>query len=781
MKNVSSVPSSIAGAAAKLAKAGADIISGANNSTGADTLTIIDLGKKIVSADKTTSTDTKTICAKETISANETTSADKTNCADETIRTDETIGVDKTTGVDKIGKMNGGLKFMPSISVARSHFVFTCFLRMALLLTLVACCGNLFSPSVLVIMALEGAPTHSAAVSSSFPMRLSYGLLTAVDAYTTPPSTVLASIDKVTNDIADKEGHGGNEPSAITPMDADTPGTLHAQSCAPPDGQCNGDYKCCKGSCSVETVAGWGHCKSLDDVTRFIDVPRMMTHDSATGYSWKNWHAPALGIPSLKSLNGGCNSYPTQTIPFASQLACGARVLDYRPFYPVSSDFDTPADGWRFWHGPGAAIPKEFCNSVANEICQILDWISDETVTVKSTATEILEWAAENPDEIVTLLVSHCNIQFVDYDMCQGYHGTHDIAPGVTANIAAKSVASVLSASGIFVADCKSFTSSTTVADVKKWSKLAGGGHVIAIIDPENCQSGNANQQVLQNNAGHTVECTQCNRHLMSPGEFHKCNTNRTSNCLAEMDKVIQQCFDDSCHSTDGSQPLWEFQAIWQAPGFTPLRSEMDGLQLNVYTPILVWDIQQENFITKLNQHLATHTGPYIKKKQKGGFWMLNNVCVNGMEFAKSIGTHISSQSEQQCMAACRAVEGISQCNLPAWGKTCYWHQGGHKPCWVRDNLYTPKDGFRPDCSDTSAEWCCASNGAADCNYYAADLECAEGTVTQNSILVPGTLVPGNIFTKPWCPANGAREAPPPSCCTNCPEQGGPWRCIPGA
>jgi len=157
--------------------------------------------------------------------------------------------------------------------------------------------------------------------------------------------------------------------------------------------------------------------------------PFIMTHDSATGF---------MGRYDVRDLVA-----QSQTIDLVEQLTCGARSLDIRL---VVDEDETVI---YFHHGSG-----------------MVSWVSKQTL--QGEWPKLAQWARDHPEELVVLVISHCQVR-------QGWF--HWQSSKCSEDRWIKEVKRL----GLtFETNCKTL-SSMTMGEAMKKSRLADGGHMLAV------------------------------------------------------------------------------------------------------------------------------------------------------------------------------------------------------------------------------------------------------------------------------------------------------------
>ena len=160
--------------------------------------------------------------------------------------------------------------------------------------------------------------------------------------------------------------------------------------------------------------------RSITDNSRLISYPMIMSHDAASGeISEDRDHVVA-------------DWTKTQSVGLVAQLGCGVRAFDYRPTYQ---------DGTIYAHHGGITIHVE----------------------MKQSLQDIINWANQNPDDLIILYLSHW-----DGDGCK------------------EAVTDLLTSFQINTITTCNTLATLTYAEAKAASQLANGGYLLAIYDCTN-------------------------------------------------------------------------------------------------------------------------------------------------------------------------------------------------------------------------------------------------------------------------------------------------------
>ena len=160
---------------------------------------------------------------------------------------------------------------------------------------------------------------------------------------------------------------------------------------------------------------------SMDDFL-LRDWAFLTSHDAATGYM--------AGLDLVTSVA------KTQTSDFAGQLNCGIRCLDLRPAINAT----------------GAVV-------MAHGIVAIPTYLS-------KALSDVIQWAAQNPLELVLLYVNSCSV-FVSSSVN-------------SASCLQSAFADTFSAAGISLVTNCTYLNSLTVKNALLTSTAPGGGHILA-------------------------------------------------------------------------------------------------------------------------------------------------------------------------------------------------------------------------------------------------------------------------------------------------------------
>lgn len=239
-------------------------------------------------------------------------------------------------------------------------------------------------------------------------------------------------------------------------------------------------------------------------------VPLLMTHDTAMGY---------LGEPrryfNPTDPDDILNAWTkTQIATVTEQLDCGARVFDMRPH--VTNQLDDDEDPLVMHHG-AVVVFHPF----------------------KSMMQEMVDWAAEHPDDLVIAEVVHCG---GDTDELKEECDTKS--------------AEVLDELGIpyiFGDDCPEGIQGMTLQGALDKGKLAGGGNVLGLWG-----------QCFQSNYDPTRSCRGYEYETAGVSRKYLCWVNGTNREYA-VDNIFEYL--DETHATgppdDGR--LWQMQGLWQS------------------------------------------------------------------------------------------------------------------------------------------------------------------------------------------------------------------------
>lgn len=295
----------------------------------------------------------------------------------------------------------------------------------------------------------------------------------------------------------------------------------------------------------------------------------LLSHDAATGYVGLGVFSPDSLIPAT------ANFIKTQDRGFAEQLNCGARALDLR------LGFENQNGPLKFHHA------KYYM----------------EDQTVQNTMPEIKQWAQENPDELVILLLSHC---FGGVKQLEGMCKAHE-----------EKITEPFTNAHIRVVTNRSALQDMTVMEAEQLARLKGGGMVLAIFaDDEYVDS--------------TYEAAINNGVV---GTYDQANGTVDYHWDALWSYAAQELYPHP--------GLWQLQGIWQ---------ETDAVRDSYKFSITGGNIVQDfNFLGEFFYSIEGQTeesgiNTRLREKveagwfEKGNFLLMNFVSTEGTRIAHSFG-----------------------------------------------------------------------------------------------------------------------------------------------
>ncbi|CAJ1409567.1 unnamed protein product [Effrenium voratum] len=188
-------------------------------------------------------------------------------------------------------------------------------------------------------------------------------------------------------------------------------------------------------------------CKPL-----FRNSPFLMTHDSGTGF---------MGTHDIHS-----SSCKTQTLNFVEQLNCGVRAFDIR-----SKVWYEDWTQIHFTHGP---------------------WVSDQTVA--SAMPDVVTWAQSHPDEMVVVVISHCEV-------CKHKNECKSESSNPDASCTYSQFKSAYEAVGMKVQfDCSTLNT-WTLDEARDFAQMDGGGRALVIPGEGYCVNSGYDSSVTSESA----------------------------------------------------------------------------------------------------------------------------------------------------------------------------------------------------------------------------------------------------------------------------------------
>lgn len=309
----------------------------------------------------------------------------------------------------------------------------------------------------------------------------------------------------------------------------------------------------------------------------------IMTHDAGTGYV----NSETCSFFHLEN-----NYVITQKQgPFSSQLDCGARALDLRPY----------VDSGRLLmhHGP-AMVDHDVADALSN----------------------VRGWVAQHPGELVVVYTSHCDGRSQsDRDSCKN------------------KTAAVMAAVGIVELDCATLRG-MTVADAMDRGRLDGsGGSVVAIsdcgVDENYDPSVKCYGDIIQDGVAQQSSAMDVGRLLTDGGEPNDhfvCYGSGAQKAFAGLWAYMErECnTQEPPHADDGH--LWTAQAHWQ---YDPKSISQGELHHSC--------IIADESASGVNKQLAA-------KIRQGAFKHMNllevdNVCDGGPALLQAMRDHAASSS----------------------------------------------------------------------------------------------------------------------------------------
>jgi hypothetical protein len=275
------------------------------------------------------------------------------------------------------------------------------------------------------------------------------------------------------------------------------------------------------------------------------------------------------------------------------QLNCGARALDLRPHVNKKGELIFHHDVIEV-HVPFSQVMQE-----------IVTWSGSHT----------------GDDDLVLAMMSHC-----DGSNCMDL------------------TTKALAAAGVPVADCGQ-VSSMTLGSALSYSKLANGGHVLAVFDcvddnwvESNTCSGHRNRRLAEKDQEPTSNVSTLKGNSF-PG-FYGCWTDDNTHSYP-VDRIFNYLKDVSKRGSRGGR-LYSMQALWQE---TKTTVELGLLDLSSLL------IDEKN--SKLNQQVADAV-----KQGPGGMFPhinlleVNNVCDGGKDLLAALREYAKEYAKTTSMAS---------------------------------------------------------------------------------------------------------------------------------
>jgi hypothetical protein len=337
---------------------------------------------------------------------------------------------------------------------------------------------------------------------------------------------------------------------------------------------------------------------------RVVEEPLLMAHDAAMAYLANDGsrHAECRAFKTQSLRPGGPWETQAGLYPSAlsSLLDCGARALDLR--VGTCAHHSAGAAGLVCLHHGGA-------------------WL--EHITLESELPSILRWSRENADELVVLKLVP--------------DGGSDGDPALRAALLA-----VLELHGVPSVDNaarEGCWGSGRLGPARPWSLPVARDHRVV-----------AAWKYDVGDTGQPDAATSCveDNYVPSIG-FNPFNPERSFAALQQYaTNVVHNQF--APRGPDSPQAVFqEVQLIWQTVG------------TEWFYALFNYDLLAINNVSGLNRWLADNytRAPLFRA---ANLVKMNNLCAHGMAVADNLGTRVSPQQRERCIAACGGLDALNLC-----------------------------------------------------------------------------------------------------------------------